>query len=151
MTFPFTASEAPPFDAGLWRIYRASAYHCHNFRLRPGSPNARWAEYLAAHGHLSFTFITAYNPYSRTTTTLSENLALAQVLRSWVKEQGYDHLPAAGVDPSGEWPEEIGLMVFDLPLQEALRVGVGLGQNAILHGSAEDGLAEILWCVCHLP
>ena len=146
MTLPFSDSKAPPFDAGLLRIYRASEYVCQSFRLRPGVSNGRWAESLATHGHESFTFITAYNPYSDVTTTLPENLARAQVLRKWVEQQGFDHLPAAGVDPYGVWPEEIGLMIFDMPLSIGLELGRGLGQNAILYG--HGGTAEVLWCDC---
>ena len=149
MLFPFAGREAPPFDAGLRRIYRASEYVCQNFRLRPDQVNGRWAEYLAAHGHKSFTFITAYNPYSDVTTSRADNLARSRVLRGWVKERRFDYLPAAGVDPGGEWPEEVGLMIFNVPLSVALDVGAGLGQHAILYGTG--GVAEVLWCRCTLP
>ena len=150
MTLPFAGTKAPPFDAKLWRIYRASEYVCQNYRLRPGVVNGRWAEYLAAQGHKSFTFVTAYNPYSDVTTPLYVNLARAQVLRKWVEEQGYEYLPAAGVDPSGEWPAEVGVMVFDLPLGLGLQLGAGFGQHAVLYGGL-DGCCEVLWCQCRLP
>ena len=149
MTFPFAGQEAPPFDAGLLRTYRASEYVCRNYRLRPGIVNGRWAEYLAENGHGSFTFVTAYNPYSDATTPPHVNLARAQVLRNWVREQGYAWLPAAGVDPSGDWPVEVGVMVFDLPLGRALEVGAGFGQHAICYGGVE-GVLEVLWCRCGL-
>lgn len=149
MALPFENQDAPPFCHQLLRDYRASIYACQIYRLRPGHINVPFEKSIAARGHSSYAFLTAYNPYSDVSTPLHINLARAQVLRSVVKKRGYPTLPAAGIDPSGEWPEEVGLMLFDVSLQEALELGAGFGQHAILYGEVGAEPA-ILWCKCNL-
>lgn len=149
MTLPTSGRPAPPFSPSLHRIYCASVYVCHNYRLRPGLVNAPWEEYLALRGINSYTFLTAYNPFSEIGLAIHENLARSQVLRSVVKEQGLVAMPAAGVDPSGDWPEEVGLMLLDVPLELSLSLGIQFEQNAVFHGSRGQA-GRVLWCQCQL-
>ncbi|NJC25144.1 DUF3293 domain-containing protein [Neolewinella antarctica] len=149
MNAPNSTSGVPPFDPALHHVYRKGRYLCGDFRLQPGESNARFAEWMSQRGHKTYAFVTAYNPYSDGTTSLPENLARSRVLRKLVEEQGFAHLPAAGVDPAGEWPEEVGVMLFDVALENALKIGIDFKQNAILFGEI-SGEPAVLWCRCVL-
>ncbi|WP_157501322.1 DUF3293 domain-containing protein [Lewinella sp. 4G2] len=141
---------APAFHPALHREYCASVYVCHNFRLRSGSPNASFTDWIAARGYSSYAFLTAYNPYSNRQLSRADNLALAQVLRNRIKDLAIDAVPAAAVDVTGTWPEEVGLMLLGVDLGTALQLGREFQQNAILYGKTGNA-AAVLWCECRLP
>ena len=133
----------------MYRVYHSSRYQVGSFTLSPGTRGPAWEAYVREKGAGSYTFITAYNPYSAGLLPRRENVARSQVLRQEVRSMGYDFERCVGVDPCGEWEDEPGLMVYDIPLGEVLALGRKWNQNAILY--AKLGQAPcVLWCECNL-
>lgn len=88
------------------------------------------------HGATSSTLITACNPHGKLLDKQT-NTARQQALAADLTQHGFDHLPAIGLDPTGQWPGEASFLVFNLPLKEAMTLGRELGQNAILWADAD--------------
>jgi flagellar hook-basal body complex protein FliE len=79
----------------------------------------------------SATFITAYNPYSAET-TLIENEKAQQSLRDDLNNIRCEILAGKGSDPSGEWEGEPSFLCLGLSLDNAKKMGIKFGQNAIV-------------------
>jgi hypothetical protein len=79
----------------------------------------------------SAAFITACNPYSRSTSS-EENEARGRRLRLDIQRLGLTHFEGQGRDPSGQWPPEDSLLVLGLSRESALELGARYEQNALL-------------------
>lgn len=106
------------------------------YRLKPGQGDAAGLERLRRVCS-EWTFITACNPSSAALCD-SENRARHEDLARALRDRGWRHLPARGLDPGGNWPEEPGFLVLDRPLSELATLGRELGQAALLHGRAGE-------------
>lgn len=107
------------------------------YRLRPGDGRTAGLAWLReACGE--WAFVTACNPASSALCE-SENRARHENLARELERRGWRHLPARGLDPAGDWPEEPGFLVLDRELAEVARLGRELEQSALLHG--RPGLA----------
>ncbi|PYG01333.1 uncharacterized protein DUF3293 [Thioalkalivibrio sp. ALE21] len=82
--------------------------------LRIGEPHAELARQLSARGHARITLITAHNPFSRPSGA-TENARRQEQLRATITSAGRPAWPATSGDPDGEWPEEPGFGIPDLP------------------------------------
>lgn len=49
-----------------------------------------------------------------------------------------------GEDPSGQWPDEPGLLVGGMTLSEARELARRFGQNAMVHAGS-DALPGLVW------
>jgi hypothetical protein len=90
----------------------------------------------------SFAIITAHNPRSEAFSK-EENDKRHQALLSRVQEKNYDFDSSTGQSPDGSWQEE-GVVIFDIELATALKIGRDFEQHAILYG--QDNRVALAWC-----
>lgn len=80
--------------------------------------------------------VTAFNPFSRLLSPVENEARQADLIEA-VEAAGLIWLPAAGVDPTGEWEPELSLGVID-PSDEQLDEWMErFGQNAVVVVDAE--------------
>ena len=96
----------------------------------------------ALFGGRAFTLVTAQNPQS-TPLAEEENRERNERLERWLLEKGYDYGPSLGKSTDGSW-EEAGFTVFDLSVEDALKLGQQFGQHAIVYGQGEQ--VALAWC-----
>ena len=99
----------------LLAVYRASLYQIEmptgiiTLRVDELTPESLF-ETVATGERL--VFVSACNPRSKTLTEV-ENLDRHELLKLSVQKAGYKVYHGVGCDPSGQWPSEISLAVFD--------------------------------------
>ncbi|RKH63332.1 DUF3293 domain-containing protein [Corallococcus llansteffanensis] len=98
---------------------------------------------LAAHGHTTWAFVTAWNPRARPRSPRT-NAGLQRTLRGLLEARGQPSVPAVGVAEDRSWFEE-SLFVPGLSRDEAWRLGRLFDQEAVLWARA-GGVAAFLWC-----
>jgi hypothetical protein len=89
-------------------------------------------------------YLTAWNPHS-VCQSEDVNRARQSALESRLKEGGTPCIPGVAHDPTGEWPDEKGLLAIGLTHEQALEWGRAFEQNAILIGLGE-GKVELARC-----
>ncbi len=151
-------TTTPPADAAerrrLQRVYAAARYCLWlpeppdgdaetPFELRIGEACAGLARHLNALGHTRITLITAHNPFSRPCDA-ADNARRQQQLRDVIARAGRPAWPATSHDPNGEWPEEPGFCVPDLPPAIRDRWLEAFAQNAVVEFRPPD-VAELVW------
>jgi len=75
--------------------------------------------------------ITAYNPFGEQVLPSINQSNQEQLLTEI--ESRWNHLPAEGYDPSGQWTAEPSLLVIGISLDDALGLGRKYEQHAILY------------------
>lgn len=80
-------------------------------------------------------FITAFNPFSEPLSA-PENAHLHADLGHELVGRGAVFMEGVGQHPSNQWPGEISYLVFGLPLEAAMALGVRFRQNAIIWSGA---------------
>lgn len=101
------------------------------FTLRVGRRSTELAKVYTRMAVSSAGYLTAWNPYSATTSAQENATAQQSLIRS-LSIEGYPTLKALGVDPSGAWPGEDSVLVPGLGLERAKSFGIEFGQNAIV-------------------
>lgn len=115
------------------RAYRAARYRVeapdgvHVLMIGRAAPG--FARCLKATGFRSATVLTACNPGSRPLPQ-AENARRQQELEAAVAARGLSAWPALNQDPSGQWPDEPGLCIGDLPARLLDAWLERFGQNA---------------------
>jgi hypothetical protein len=139
-----------PVDISLWAAYIRAEYrvgHPENTIVLRVGEGAEGLERIAPvpFGHdMSWAYLTAWNPGSVLQMDFvnrgrQENLELS------LRGSGYGVLPGVSSDPTGQWPDEEGILAFGLGWEHALTLGRRFGQNAILAGLGE-GRVQLLRC-----
>lgn len=132
----------PNLDAA----FRATTYRVlaeeRPFDLRIGRPDPGFAAWLARQGATCWAILTACNPGGRL--ALSQNEARTADLLQRIRRRGWRHVAAVNHADTGDWPEEPGVCVFDIAVEEACALAAGFGQAAIVFGGA-DGKGELIW------
>lgn len=105
--------------------------------------HSRWLKHL---GRSSATVVTAWNPFSQAR-PLEVNQERQLALIAMVNQTGLTWCPAAGVDPSGRWPAEESICVFDADDANIDRWLEVFGQYAVVHAEV-DGSCTLLWHPC---
>lgn len=112
--------------------------------FRIGEHSTAIDEILSINQAASFAFITAYNPYSKTTAK-AENEVRQKALEQTVNALGLSFLNGYGTDENEKWQPEQSIFVFDISKLEAARIGREFRQNAVVY--CEKGKrAELIWC-----
>ena len=133
-----TDSRDPATERSEYRIERERAYRAARYRvatpdgghvLMIGRPAPAFAGWLGTGGFRSATVLTACNPGSRPLPD-AENTRRRQELETAVAAQGLSAWPAVNQDPSGQWPDEPGLCIADLPASLLDAWLERFGQNA---------------------
>lgn len=127
-------------------VYGAACYRVGRGRrtiaIQPGRRNPRLDDLLRQYGAQTWCFITAHNPGSRCMPSWRNAAAqarLARMLRSQTRTF------FRGECNGAQWPTEPSFLVPGITPRAAMRLGRGMGQNAVLTG-AVGGIARLLWC-----
>jgi hypothetical protein len=87
-------------------------------------------------------FISAYNPFSKPLSQ-EENLERAKELIRLVEEMGLSYTYGYGEDPSGQWPREYSLAIWNASQVRASKIARHFEQNAYVW-AMRDKQAEIV-------
>jgi hypothetical protein len=90
----------------------------------------------------SFAIITAHNPRSEAFSK-EENDKRHQQLLERVQQNNYRFDSSVGASPDGSWQEE-GVVIFDIEVATALKIGRDFEQHAILSG--QGNRVALAWC-----
>lgn len=104
--------------------------------IRIGETQPRLDERL---GGQSWAFISAENPGSRQACDNAERHG-----RLVERLKGFESYPGLGIPDEGHWSPEKSLLVSGISEQEAARIGLEFGQNAILCGEAGEPARLVL-------
>jgi hypothetical protein len=86
--------------------------------------------------------ITAFNPYSEILDE-SENLKRQNALSKELNDFGFEFLQGLGRDKERQWPGERSVLVLNIPIDVAKKLGNKYGQNAIIW-IEEDAIPQLL-------
>ncbi len=132
------------FDQQLVEAYLRTTYRVLQplFDLRIGVLNKDFDLWLAEQRVEHYTFITAWNPFSRKTSP-EENQRRNEQLEKELQARSKQVLPAVGMG-EGEWPPEESFCALDLSVEAALRLGRQNEQNALVFGRTA-AVPELWW------
>ncbi|MEO0345143.1 MAG: DUF3293 domain-containing protein [Pseudomonadota bacterium] len=131
----------------LEAAYRAAIYRVRTdppIDLSIGSNSAALAALLRWAGVSQAAIVTAYNPGSDRQSG-DANAAADRALRAGLEERGFDLRDTVATDPSNEWPDEPGVLVLGLDVEDARVLGRAFGQNAIV-AVDNAGTVSLIWC-----
>lgn len=131
----------------LVAAYRQTAYRI----SLPGKPavlriDVPWAavDPRLTHGLECLAYITAANPASQALDD-AENARRLRALLDDIMALGSSAQSGIAVADDGNWPDEPGFLVADLPIETARALAVRYGQNAFLHARTGDAV-RLIWC-----
>ena len=135
--------SVPLFDQQLIVAYLRTTYRVLQplFDLRIGVLNKDFDLWLAEQRVERYTFITAWNPFSREA-SLEENHRRNEQLEKELTARSKQVLPAVGTG-DGDWPPERSFCALDLSREDALLLGRQFEQNALVFG--RTGAVPELW------
>jgi hypothetical protein len=119
--------------------YRATRYVAESAQgdivIRIDLPTPELDQLLVAQNYTAWAFISACNPGSQLLPE-HENAQRHTQLLAAVKTLGLLSLLGHGVPDHPDWPPEVSLLILGIPLEQALKLAVNFGQNAIVAGVA---------------
>ena len=134
-------------DVTLEEAYHKTTYKIYDrkvsYDLRIDKLNADFQTFCKEKKITSWAVITAYNPYSKPCSSIDNqrnNAALRRVLQSIFLTV----LEADGIPDDSNWETEKSYFTYNLPLEQAQKIGRQFQQNAIVYGK-EDGIARLFW------
>jgi N-formylglutamate deformylase len=145
----------------LLAAYRATLYNvatpagCMTLRVGQVPPKAFWA---AVAPHRRVAVVSACNPFSLPTPAPENERQQARLVAA-LEEAGRSWCTALGRDPSGVWPVEQSVAVFDASDEQLDAWMLAFGQNAVVVANAAGPLELRLhpdaalpgWVVLHVP
>ena len=149
MTDPESADDAARAQrATLERAYVATAFVADApggcIEIRIGRRHPDLDALLADNGVHAWAFITAWNPASRLLPD-AENAVRQRQLHDDLAALRLTSFPGRGVPDRNDWPSEASLLVLGLAEDDARRIGLKHGQNAIVIGAC-GAAARLVWC-----
>lgn len=139
-------TSTPPGRPGLEAAYRAARYIVHAtppLALAIGRPEPRLDALLQRTGAGTAALISAANPGSRRQADAANAQAHGALVQR-LAEAGLPWLPATGSDPSGQWPDEPGVLALGIDIATAQRLATAFAQNAFVW--CESGAApQLTW------
>lgn len=105
-----------------------------SFRLRIGEFHHALATFLAAENIDTWAILTAENPRSQQLSE-EENQSRREQLAAKAEQLGHPHFPTRALAPAGDWPAEVGFLLGDLSLAEAVALGRHFDQHAVVYGN----------------
>ena len=140
----FTSDEGPPpADEELLAAYLDCDYRFQGMTLNIGHRHPGFDRWLQEHGFTHYAFVTPYNPFSKQLPDHVNTLRLRQLV-SMLRTNGLPFGPAEGGDPTGAWPVEHGVMLFDLPTGRVHALGRSFQQYAVVEGRI-GGVPLLVW------
>lgn len=132
----------PLYDAYLQTTYTVETAS-ETIKLRINKVSPALNALLRQHRANEWAFITAYNPRSQILTP-EENQARQKRLIAELETRGYCYLFGQGIGDAETWQPEASVFIFNIRLDDALRLARQFEQNAILAGRAEDA-PQLVW------
>ena len=121
----------------LYKIYKPP------LEIKVGSCSSALDELLQENGIVSWTYITAYNPFSEELTD-EENSRRHAELIALLTDHTYFEGEGLGTDP--EWKPEKSILIIGITKEDAKSLGTKFQQNAIVYGELHQP-AELLLLV----
>ena len=120
----------------LLQAYKGTKYMVFksNLVIEIGVINDSLNDLVIQHNATEWAYITAYNPFSRILTDVENqerHLELKELTRSYITYEG----PGVGTDPA--WKPELSLLILGISKEEAIVLGKGFEQNAIVYGKVD--------------
>ena len=142
---PDPSPDQPPNirDEQLDRAYRNARYVANGFTLRIDVPHPDFDRWLTDGGYHAFTILTAQNPHSTPLSPQANADRHRQLLAEPLLRE-YPFVDAAGSDPEGGWPEEIGVCLLDVPAEAGRALARKYRQHAIVEGR-RGGRPRLVW------
>lgn len=142
-------------DPALDRAYRDTEYRIHlddgilclHIGCFDQTTDIRLAQMTGAVSQ--WAIVTPVNPRS-TMLCDQENSARLENFHRMLSESGFRWIHSSNHDPDNLWPDEPGALIMNIPRIQAFRLGLRLGQNAIVYG--QRGKApELVWLDTKYP
>lgn len=125
-------------QAALRQAFEDAEYHVlaagNEWLVRTGERHAALDRAL---GCKRWTIITAHNPGGRRSGA-RQNQLRDKGFRTEVARQGWRAFEAVGRDPAGDWPDEPGLLIVDVPTTATGALARRFGQAATLTARAGE-------------
>ncbi|MES1947381.1 hypothetical protein C84B14_08532 [Salinisphaera sp. C84B14] len=129
------------FEATHYRVFLDG--HSHVIRIGSACPPAV-AEWLSQRALVRCAWlITAYNPNARKAEP-AENRARDGLLRDWAQRRAPAWLDTVNQDPTGQWPDEPGVLVAGVEEHEVRAMACRLEQAAMVQITANEP-AALVW------
>lgn len=133
----------------LLAAYRDTAYEADVdgtlVELRIGEPATDWGHLDSGQPDTAWAFISAANPGSIRLSS-EDNLSRHQALLTELSGRDFDVFQGRGVPDADDWEPEISLLVVGIDRDDAVAIGRGFGQVAIVCGRI-GGVAELVECL----
>ena len=132
----------PNIDPELELAFRQTVYWIDtspSIQLRLGKENPE----LLTEKWVSGAFMTAYNPQAMQVSDAANEQAHQALMRAF-QTSGFRFCKAWTEDPSGEWPREDGVFIWEISSQEAQAWGRQWDQAAVVWVD-ETSRADLLW------
>jgi len=113
--------------------------------LKADQTNPDFDKFLQSRGVATSVIITAWNPWSEPRSH-GENEESQRIMEDQMRNAGFILLPAAGVDPTGDWEPEQSCCALGMTGEEGILWGARFQQNAVI--THEKGKPSKL-CLCH--
>ncbi|WP_020571402.1 DUF3293 domain-containing protein [Neolewinella persica] len=143
MSAPSSDERPAHYDEQLNVSYTSAEYVFHEFVLKIGQHHPDFDDWLTEQGYRKYAFLTAFNPRS-VLYSPADNTERQESLHQLLRVGGLPFAPAAGRDPEGNWPTEIGVFLFDVPSGEVHELARVFGQNAVVEGKVA-GVPFLVW------
>jgi hypothetical protein len=101
------------------------------FTLKIGEINSDLDRLLLVNTAKTWAFITPFNPGSEIIADIENEARLEELKKAVV---GYKTFAGAGGGQADEWPAEKSLLILDISLDQAKKIGQKFGQDAIVFG-----------------
>ena len=109
--------------------------------IRIGGQNHALGEFLSQIGHTNWSFITAWNPYSKPL-SIEENISRNQNLLHDIRQ--FHHFIGEGIGDDPSWGPEASYLIVGIQREVSIFLGKKYEQNAIVVGSLCDAELVIL-------
>lgn len=119
--------------SNLLEAYKQTHYKCPDLGIviKINEKNLLLDKYLTENGYMTYSFITAWNPFSKQLTPADNSNRNSQLEMDL---KGLTFFEGIGIDPEGLWPGEESFLVFDVSEENANGLMVKYEQNAIVFG-----------------
>lgn len=118
----------------LIKLYESAIYYIVtiNYNLKINDYNPILDKFISSYNASSWTIITAYNPqsivYNIEINKKSNELLLKDI-------ENFTYFITESTDKKQEWETEIGYLILDISLNEAIKIGKNYNQRAIVFGN----------------
>ena len=134
-------------NTDLEKAFIATAYFAFlpgmTAQIRIGKISDKLDQWLESNGYSTWSFITPYNPQGHIVSG-GGNASRYNDLVNITRQRNWGTVPAEAKSDTGDWPAELGLIVFDVVIDEVEALAVFFNQLAIVRGNI-GAPARLIW------